>query len=97
MDKDTRKVYTKKELLEMGFAFDLNGNISTPDECYERAEKYYEYRKKRFIDKVCEYLNKNIFQSYTYNAGNKIGNLTVNNKFTNKEDFIKNFRKAMEE
>ena len=49
------------------------------------------------IDKVYEYLNKNIFQSYTYNAGNKIGNLIVNNKFTNKEDFLKAFRETMEE
>lgn len=56
---DTQKVYTKKELLEMGFTFDLNGNISTPDECYERAEKYYEYRKRRFIDETCDYLYKN--------------------------------------
>lgn len=48
------------------------------------------------IDKVCEYLNKNIFQSYTYNARNKIGCLTVNNKFVNKDSFFEAFRKAME-
>lgn len=49
------------------------------------------------LDKVCEYLDKNIFQNYTYNAGNKIGNLTVNNKFTNKEEFLNTFRKTMGE
>jgi antitoxin component YwqK of YwqJK toxin-antitoxin module len=40
-------VYTKQELLDMGFGFDLNGNIRTPNECYESSIKYTEYRKQK--------------------------------------------------
>lgn len=51
-------VYTKKELLDMGFGFDLNGNISTPQEIEERAKKYINYRKAKWIEKACEWLLK---------------------------------------
>ena len=33
-------VYTKKELLDMGFSFDPNGNIITPQEI-EKGQKIY--------------------------------------------------------
>ena len=49
-------VYTKKELLDMGFGFDLNGNISTPQEIEERAKKYINYRKAKWIEKACEWI-----------------------------------------
>ena len=51
-------VYTKKELLDMEFGFDLNGNISTPQEIEERAKKYINYRKAKWIEKACEWLLK---------------------------------------
>lgn len=47
-------VYTKEELIKMGFSFDLNGNIRTPEECYESSIKYDEYRKQKFIKKACD-------------------------------------------
>lgn len=82
-----QQVYTKEELLKLGFGFDLNGNILTPDECYERAKKYHEYHKKRFIDKVCKRIEDIDFEM-TYIDGEG---------FFNKEKFITDLRKAMEE
>lgn len=52
-------VYTKKELLDMGFGFDLNGNISTPQEIEERSKKYINHRKDKWIKKACEWLDNN--------------------------------------
>jgi hypothetical protein len=49
-------VYTKKELLDMGFGFDLNGNIVTPQEIEERSKKYIKYRKDKWVEKTYEWL-----------------------------------------
>lgn len=56
-------VYTKQELRDMGFGFDLNGNICTPNEAYDRAEKYKQYHKQKLIEKVVKYL-ENILPYY---------------------------------
>ena len=56
-------VYTKQELRDMGFGFDLNGNICTPNEAYDRAEKYKQYHKQKLIEKVVKYL-ENILPHY---------------------------------
>lgn len=78
---NSKIVYTKEELIKMGFAFDLNGNIRTPEECYDSSIKYTEHRKQRYIDKTCEYL---------YQALNN-GDIDVKNM----ELFIDNFKKAI--
>lgn len=49
-------VYTKKELLDMGFTFDLNGNISTPQEIEEKTKKYINYQKDKWIKTAYEWL-----------------------------------------
>lgn len=49
-------VYTKKELLDMGFGFDLNGNIVTLQEIEERSKKYIKYRKDKWVEKTYEWL-----------------------------------------
>ena len=49
-------VYTKQELIDMGFGFDLNGNIVTPQEIEERSKKYIKYRKNKWIEKACRWL-----------------------------------------
>lgn len=85
---DANKVYTKEELRDMGFGFDLNGNIETPEECYKRAEQYIEHRKKKLIDKACNWLKKHLYD-YDYIEGYEV--------FRNIESFTKDFRKAMEE
>ena len=74
-------VYTKKELLDMGFGFDLNGNISTPQEIEERTKKYINYRKAKWIEKACKWLEQHQEDYDMYDAW----------------EFIIDFRKAMEE
>lgn len=41
--------YSKQQLREMGFAFDLNGNILSPNELVSKAAHYV-------IEKACEWL-----------------------------------------
>ena len=74
-------VYTKKELLDMGFGFDLNGNISTPQEIEERAKKYINYRKAKWIEEACKWLEQHQEDYDMYDAW----------------EFIINFRKTIEE
>ena len=74
-------VYTKKELLDMGFGFDLNGNISTPQEIEERAKKYINYRKAKWIEEACKWLEQHQENYDMYDAW----------------DFIIDICKAMEE
>lgn len=78
-------VYTKQELLDMGFGFDLNGNISTPQEIEEMSKKYINYRKNKWIDKACDWLSLNM-KDILYLGMN--GNL-------HKPEFIQNFKQAM--
>lgn len=78
---DKNLVYTKQELLDMGFGFDLNGNISTPQEIEERSKKYINYRKNKWIEKACEWLRQ---------QEEMIG-------VSFEEDFIERFKKEMEE
>ena len=73
-------VYTKKELLDMGFGFDLNGNISTPQEIEERTKKYINYRKAKWIEEACKWLEQHQEDYDMYDAW----------------EFIIDFRKAME-
>lgn len=84
---DSTNIYTKQELRDMGFAFDLNGNIRTLEECYESSVQYLEYRKREFIDKACEWLKRHLYD-YDYVEGFEV--------FRNVESFTKDFRKAME-
>lgn len=83
-------VYTKQELLDMGFGFDLNGNIRTPNECYESSIKYTEYRKQKLIDKACKILKSIIDEDVFVKCDNVI-------KIMNTDEFSEYFRKAIEE
>ena len=71
----------KEELKNKGFEFDLNGNICTPEEAYERAIRHTEYRKQKLIDKACAWLQDSVYDRY----------------IEMHEDNIEDFRKAMEE
>ncbi|MBO5854914.1 MAG: hypothetical protein J6Q61_09285 [Bacteroidales bacterium] len=75
-------VYTKHELIDMGFGFDLNGNIVTMNEIKEMDKRYREYRKQKMIDKACEWLDSN------FPLQDNVGSWY-------KEGFIKQFKKAM--
>lgn len=57
-------VYTKQELMDMGFGFDLNGNITTPQEIEERSKKYIEYRKNKWADEVVKWMVEQEYQEY---------------------------------
>ena len=43
--------YSKQQLREMGFAFDLNGNVLSPNHLAKKAANYV-------IDKACEWLKE---------------------------------------
>ena len=47
---DKNKVYTKKELYDMGFSFTLNNDIVSPKKLQESC---LEYSKKKLIEKAC--------------------------------------------
>ena len=49
-------VYTKQELRDMGFGFDLNGNIITLEEYNKMVKRGHEYIKNKLIEKACEWL-----------------------------------------
>lgn len=57
-------VYTKQELRDMGFGFDLNGNISTPQEIEEKTKKYIEYRKNKWAEEVVKWMVEQEYQEY---------------------------------
>ena len=56
---DSRHVYTKKQLLYMGFAFTTNGDIVTPEQSNKDLKKYLQYQKQKFVKKACEWLSDN--------------------------------------
>ena len=85
-------VYTKKELLDMGFGFDLNGNISTIQEIEERTKKYIKYRKDKWIEKTCEYLYLTLRQSYD----EVVVYMVVSKDSCFLEEFIEDLKKYME-
>lgn len=81
---DSKHTYTKQQLIDMGFAFTINGDIVPPDQLNEDLKKYLEYQKRKFIEKAVKYLETNF--PYIENIGGWY-----------KESFINSFCKAMEE
>ena len=78
---DKKLVHTKQELYDMGFAFDLNGNIATPQEMEEATKGYLLYLKSQWIDKACEWLKE---------QEEMVG-------ISFQDDFYERFKKAMED
>ena len=86
-------VYTKKELLDMGFTFDLNGNISTSQEIEEKTKKYINYQKDKWIKTACEWFIGEFSQMQ-----DRDGHPNVESRSCiSVEELIQDFRKAMEE
>lgn len=52
---NSKNVYTKQQLMDMGFAFTTNGDIVTPDQSNEDLKKYLKYQKRKFADKTISY------------------------------------------
>lgn len=86
------QIYTKQQLIDMGFSFTLNGDIVTPDELEELYRKYVEYIKEKLIDKSCEYIRTHIWETVDDDEDPIIE--SVSN--TTKEEFIKDFKRFME-
>lgn len=74
--------YSKQQLREMGFAFDLNGNVLSPNYLATKAAHYV-------IDKACEWLQQHQESYDMYDAWS--------GDFVNFKSLIIDFRKAMEE
>lgn len=82
---DAKRIYTKKQLMDMGFSFTTNGDIITPDQLNEDLKKYLKYQKQKFIEKGKEWLFKHVDDKYLFM------------KFRHINDAIENFEKWMEE
>ena len=88
---DSKHIYTKQQLIDMGFAFTTNGDIVTPDQLNEDLKKYLEYQKRKFIEKGKEWIEKN-FRSDGYFSLYYLGCAIYT-----PENIAKDFCKAMEE
>ena len=86
---DAKRIYTKKQLMDMGFSFTTNGDIVTPDQLNEDLKKYLKYQKQKFIEKGKEWLFKNVYKHVDDEK------LSMTFRYTN--DAIENFEKCMEE
>lgn len=53
---DSKHTYTKQQLIDMGFAFTINGDIVTPEQSNEYLKKYLQYQKQKFIKNACDWL-----------------------------------------
>ena len=73
--------YSKQELREMGFAFDLNGNVLSPNELTSKAAHYV-------IEKACDWIQMNAMKYI-----NAIGGCMYFDVINSTKDF----KKAMEE
>ena len=98
---DAKRIYTKKQLIDMGFSFTTNGDIVTPDQLNEDLKKYLKYQKQKFIEKACEWLSKTLYihtEEIEDKHWNEIKTFDwVTSDFDSVSDFIEGFRKAMEE
>lgn len=78
-------VYTKQQLIDMGFGFDLNGNIISPTEESEHMKEYLKYRDKKKLDKICKWFDDiNFEREYLDIYGHFCKEMFIN-------DFIKIF------
>lgn len=81
--------YSKQELREMCFAFDLNGNVLSPNHLASKAAHYV-------IEKACKWLNQELFTDKA--EPNRYYDTDVKSlSYDTKEDLLFAFRKAMEE
>ena len=58
---DSKRTYTKQQLIDMGFTFTTNGDIVTPDQLNEDFKKYLEYQNQKFINKLKNRLQYGVY------------------------------------
>lgn len=59
-----RKSYTVDELRKMGFAFTTNGDIVTPADMQNMAERYVMYEREKFKEEIIEALDDWVFDTF---------------------------------
>ena len=89
---DSKRTYTKQQLMDMGFAFTTNGDIVPPDQLNEDLKKYLEYQKRKFIEKACKWLQENLSEGFDPDNYPMVRCYDID-----MEDFIKEFSREMEE
>ena len=89
---DAKRIYTKKQLVDMGFPFTTNGDIVTPDQLNEDLKKYLKYQKQKFIARTLSWLHENIEHFVEV----KQSLHSAYEEFHLTENFDKEFIKAME-
>ena len=62
---DKKHVYTKRELMDMKFAFTLNGDIVTPDEMRKDLHLLVKHEKEQLLEKIFKWLKDNV-ENYVY-------------------------------
>lgn len=58
------KSYTVDELRKMGFAFTTNGDIVTPADMQNMAERYVMYEREKFKEEIIEALDDWVFDTF---------------------------------
>ena len=89
---DSKHIYTKQQLMDMGFAFTTNGDIVAPDQLNEDLKKYLKYQKQKFIEKACKWLQENLSEGFDPDNYPMVRCYDID-----MEDFIKEFSREMEE
>ena len=89
---DSKRTYTKQQLIDMGFAFTTNGDIVPPDQLNEDLKKYLEYQKRKFIEKARKWLQENLSEGFDPDNYPMVRCYDID-----MEDFIKEFIREMEE
>ena len=59
------KSYTVDELREMGFAFTTNGDIVTPADMGNMAERYVMHEREKFMEEIVESLDDWVFNTFS--------------------------------
>ena len=88
---DSNRTYTKQQLIDMGFAFTTNGDIVTPGQSNEDLKKYLQYKKRKFIEKACDWLmtTSNFYQG----GSNALPEVIC--MFNTIDEMVDSFRKEM--
>ena len=89
---DSKRTYTKQQLIDIGFAFTTNGDIVTPDQLNEDLKKYLKYQKQKFIEKARKWLQENLSEGLDPDNYPMVRCYDID-----MEDFIKEFIREMEE
>jgi hypothetical protein len=75
-----------------GYPIDLNGNLPSFEETMKDVELYNEHKKRKLIDKACDFIRKNFKNDYQGK-----GEPVVRTYYSFVESIIEDLTKAMEE